>query len=92
MAVRQGCPLSPLIFIFAMQALSNCINFELRSGSLQGVHIPHLHLDYIQATYADDTHLTLAIDLANFFEAKGILQRFSDASGLHIQWAKSKAQ
>lgn len=57
-----------------MQALSNCINFELHSGLLHGVYIPHLHLDYIQAAYVDDTYLTLDADLANLIKAEAILQ------------------
>lgn len=46
--VRQGCPLSLLIFIFAMHALSNCITQEQWAGRLRGICPPHFHLDYVQ--------------------------------------------
>lgn len=74
-----------------MQILANCITCEQRAGRLCGVHVPHLHLEYVQAAYVDDTHLILHTSLENLVTAKSILQYFSDASGLHIQWAKSEA-
>lgn len=90
--VRQGCPLSLLIFLLAMQALSSCIAFEQRVGRLQGVHLPHVHLQYIQAAFADDTHLTLRANMPNLLAAKFVLDQFGKASGLQIQWAKSEVR
>lgn len=45
-AVRQGDPISPLIFLFAMQTLSYCISSEQREGRLHGIRMPHLQLEY----------------------------------------------
>lgn len=53
--------------------------------------MPHLGLNYVQASYMEDTHLILQAYLANLQVAKEVLQQFSVASGLTIQWATSEA-
>lgn len=58
-AIQQGCPLLPLISLtlspsLAMQALSNCISHKKLTKRLRGILMPHIHLKYVQASYADD--------------------------------------
>jgi hypothetical protein len=60
--VRQGDPISPLIFDFMADALSALIDAVARAGHLRGV-VPHLiqgGVTHLQ--YADDTILLLALD------------------------------
>lgn len=79
MVVWQGCPLWSLLFVFAMQPLSNCIAHKQRDGRIHGILMPHLQVEYIQACYVDDTHLTLRANQTNLEATKRILQIFSIA-------------
>lgn len=91
-AVRQGCPLSPLLVLFAMQALVNCVTFEQHANRLLVVSLPHIQLEYIQASYVDDTHFLLKVSLFNLKATKTLLHIFSIASSLAIQSGKSEAR
>lgn len=84
--------LSPLLFLFAMHVLLNCITFEQQIGHLKGISMPHLNLHYVQASYANNTHLILSAKLGNSQATKDILQHFNIASSLTIQWTKSEVR
>jgi hypothetical protein len=92
-SVRQGCPLSTLLFIFIIHCLSRCTSGEQLAGNIRGDHLPGTDVEHIQASYADDTHLVLAADTSNshLFAAKEIFRRFSSATGLTLNWRKSEA-
>lgn len=54
--IRQGCPLSPYLFVIVM----SCVDFEIRMNSsrwVQNGRIPNLDFDMIY--YADDTIIFL---------------------------------
>jgi hypothetical protein len=91
-SVWQGCPLSPLLFNFAINALSYCIAAEQLAGQIQGLPVPSILLHYLQASYADDTHLVLDAEISNLLAAKTVLAKFANASGLAINWQKSEAR
>jgi hypothetical protein len=40
--IRQGCPLSPLLFILVMEGLSLSLNKSLRDGKLSGIKVSRL--------------------------------------------------
>jgi hypothetical protein len=50
-----------------------------------------ISLQYLQASYAKDTHLVLDARLPNLLAAKEVLAKFANASGLAINWQKSEA-
>ncbi|KAL3676999.1 hypothetical protein R1sor_026947 [Riccia sorocarpa] len=90
-SVRQGCPLSPLLFTIAVQVLTDAVNSMLSTGHLKGIHLPEAGIQYAQGFFADDAHLLLLADRQNLLNAKSLLHTFGLASGLHVQWGKSTA-
>ncbi|KAL3682578.1 hypothetical protein R1sor_000600 [Riccia sorocarpa] len=91
-SVRQGCPLSPLLFTLAIQVLTDAVNSLMRNGQLKGIDLTKIGVQYIQGYFADDSHFLLAADRYNLFNAERLLQTFGSASGLKVEWAKSKAR
>jgi hypothetical protein len=88
--VRQGDPISPLLFDFMADALSALIDVATRAGHLRGV-VPHLiqgGVTHLQ--YADDTILLLALDDMCIANLKFLLIAFEILSGLKINFLKSE--
>ncbi|KAF7812572.1 reverse transcriptase [Senna tora] len=85
--IRQADPLSPYLFIMAMELLSKCIEFEVARGkwkspSVKGTRISHL-------LYADDVLLFVKIDKNSVLTVKKALGLFLDISGLSVNESKS---
>lgn len=87
--IRQGCPLSPILFVLAAHALSHCVLQAQDEGTLRGVSILEINLHYVMAAYVDDTHFLLHANYPNLKVAKFVLQKCFNAFGLFIQWEKS---
>ena len=80
--VRQGCPLSALLFILAIEILS----FEIKENKLiSGIKIGSEEYRILQ--YADDSTLTLK-DNMSITESIRILTSFSEISGLRLNTKK----
>ena len=94
--VRQGCPLSPLLFNVFMDFVLRCylskcdargipgvrFSFKLPDGTVGSRHLRHM-------SYADDLTLTppsLGVALASL----GVLEEVCDEWGLAINWDKSE--
>ncbi|KAL3697663.1 hypothetical protein R1sor_011739 [Riccia sorocarpa] len=91
-SVRQGCPLSPLLFTIAIQVFTDAINTMVQENQIKGVELHTTRLHYCQGFFADDAHLLLQADRQNLLNAKTLLHSFGTASGLKVQWGKSKAR
>ena len=88
--LRQGDPLSPVLFNVIVDMLVTLINRAKREGHIEGV-IPHLldgGLSILQ--YADDTILFMDHDLDKARNLKLILCAFEQLSGLKINFHKSE--
>jgi hypothetical protein len=88
--LRQGDPLSPLLFNIVADGLSAILNRAAERGVLQGV-TPHLvdgGLTHLQ--YADDTVLFLENTQQNISNLKFLLCCFEEASGMKINYNKSE--
>lgn len=79
--LRQGDPLSPYLFLFCVEGLSNLITNAAREGKIQG--------SIVAANAPAVTHLLFADDSFLFFQAraeevcyiKDILQKYEVCSG-----------
>jgi hypothetical protein len=86
--VRQGDPLSPLLFVLAAELLQLVINRAYHDGILQEP-LPKNHCDFPIVQYVDDTLLIMQADAAQLQSLKEILQLFADSTGLRVNYSKS---
>jgi len=88
--VRQGDPLSPLLFNIAADTLSKMISLA-QSNKIITRLIPE-YIDYgvVILQYADDTILCLEDDLDKAKNMKYLLYLFENMSGLKINFNKSE--
>jgi hypothetical protein len=87
--VRQGDPLSPLLFVLAADLLQSIVNKAWLMGVLTHPISDNFGGDFPILQYADDTLLILPRDARTIFNLKGILRSFSDSTGMHVNFNKS---
>nr|CAE04633.3 OSJNBa0028I23.15 [Oryza sativa Japonica Group] len=88
--LRQGDPLSPLLFNLVADMLAVLIQRTSEHGKIHGV-IPHLVDDGLSILqYADDTILFMEHDLEDAKNLKLVLSAFERLSGLKINFHKSE--
>lgn len=88
--LRQGDPLSPLMFNLVADALAHVMNKAKEKGYIKGV-VPHLlegGITHLQ--YADDTIIMMEGDAESIKNAKFLLYCFEWMSGLKINYHKSE--
>ena len=85
--LRQGDPLSPYLFIIVADVLQHLICRAAARGDLQHPIDPTLPCLVLQ--YADDTLILSKGDVASMVTLKRILDDFSAATGLTINFHKS---
>ena len=83
--VRQGCPLSPYLFILTAELMSNKIR---QSNEVKGIVMFNMEIKLSQ--FADDTNL-LCSDITSVKNALTILESFGEVSGLKLNIEKTKA-
>ena len=83
--VRQGCPLSPYLFVIAVEVLA----IKIRSNhSIRGLNINGKCTKISQ--YADDSNFPFEPNLQTFYALLSDLERFSSISGLQLHAEKCK--
>jgi hypothetical protein len=88
--LRQGDPLSPLLFNLVSDALATMIDNARRAGEIKGL-VPHLiegGITHLQ--YADDTIIFVDMDNQSIINIKFLLYCFENMSGLKINYEKSE--
>jgi hypothetical protein len=85
----QGDPLSPQICVLAVDALGRLIQRAVDMGVLQQLHLRHTIPSI--SLYADDVILFCQPTIVEAMAVKEILRLFGEASGLHVNYAKSSA-
>ena len=84
--VRQGCPLSPYLFILCAEILAETIT---KNENIKGITINEQEIKISQ--YADDTTLILDGSIVSFTTSLQILDLFSEISGLRLNNKKTVA-
>jgi len=87
--VRQGDPLSPLLFVLAADLLQSIVNRAWHIGVLKHPIGENFGGEYPIVQYADDTLLIVPADATTLFNLKGLLRSFFDSTGLHVNFHKS---
>lgn len=81
-SVRQGCPLSPLLFCIYIESF--CLSI-IRSNIIKGFRLHACEVRLL--AYADDIAI-FCTDLESIAEAVNIAKRFCEVSGSAVNWAK----
>jgi len=83
--VRQGCPLSPMLFVISIELLSL---YMKRKSNLEGVM--GKSGNYLISQFADDTSFALTGSKASLVKLFDILQTFTITSGLKVNVDKTE--
>jgi hypothetical protein len=86
--VRQGDPLSPLLFVLAVDLLQTVVNGMLARGVLT-LPIPSHNPDFPIIQYADDTIVILPAIEEQLVAMKNMLMTFQESTGLKVNFSKS---
>ena len=86
--MRQGDPLSPLLFVLAGELLQYVVNDACRQGFLL-IQIPQPFNDFPIIQYADDTLMLMQADANQLAHLKVILDDFATLTGLKVNFSKS---
>jgi len=86
--VRQGDPLSPLLFVLAAELLQYVVNDSLHRGFLN-LPLPQPSGDFPIIQYTDDTILLMEADVNQILHLKDLLERFALSTGLRVNYNNS---
>ena len=85
--IRQGDPLSPLLFVFVMEALSRMLSAGINDGLLEAFKAGNVTISHL--LFADDTLIFCKDGPNQLAYLRGIFFLFEAASGLKVNLAKS---
>jgi hypothetical protein len=90
--IRQGDPLSPLLFVLVMEALSKMVNASIDQGLLSGFSVgtrAFSELVVSHSLFADDTLIFCEASSEQVLYVRLILLCFEAVSGLRVNLGKS---
>jgi hypothetical protein len=90
-SVRQGCPIAPLLFILALQALDCLLKDALARESLKGIWFEEVEVQVSHQFYSDNTSVLIEATAANARVCQDIFDSFGKASGLRVSWEDTAA-
>ena len=86
--LRQGCPLSPLLFLLVVEGLSRSFWEAKRRGSLKGIEVSQ-QLFITHLLFVDDVLIFCSGSTRDATTIAEILERFSKATRMEINVGKS---
>ena len=87
--VRQGDPLSPLLFVLAADFLQTVLNKAMDIGLLKVPLEVQSCRDFPVIQFADDTLVVMQADSHQILCLKALLQTFASSTGLKVNFHKS---
>jgi hypothetical protein len=85
--IRQGCPLSPILFLLVIEVLSLLINRAKRDGKLDGIEIcSRSFLTHL--LFVDDVLIFGKGSIQEWKELSKIIKLFCDAFGMEVSTSK----
>ena len=84
--IRQGCPISALLYVLAAESLQSAIQ---KNDGIHGIAIPNSERVGLAFQHADDTTLTVG-DRASIDEAFNVFELYSAGTGAKINREKSE--
>ena len=84
--VRQGCPLSPYLFILCAEVLANAVR---KDENIRGISIAR-DVECKLSQYADDTTMILDGSELSLSRTLLLLDNFAISSGLKIKYEKTE--
>ena len=86
--LRQGCPLSPYLFILIMEGLSLLLSKSIIEHHISGIKVSKF-IKIVHLMFVDDVLLMKKADLVEWLVIQDMLQLFCSISGLSINYSKS---
>ncbi|XP_078174456.1 uncharacterized protein LOC144568100 [Carex rostrata] len=87
--LRQGCPLSPYLFILVTEFLTKSLQLAQINGSIRGIKLASTAPVITHSMYADDLVLMGLASEAEAKAFKAVLDEFAEYTGLSINPDKS---
>lgn len=88
--LRQGDPLSPLLFNLVGDVFSRMLDKAASSACIRGVLHDFREGGVISLQYADDTILFSSVDQEHLFNLKHVIMWFEQISGMRVNFHKSE--
>jgi hypothetical protein len=86
--LRQGCPLSPLLFILVLESLNILLKKSQAEGHLKGIKVSRL-LHILHLLFVDDVIIMTNANLSEWTIIHSLINIFFSVSGLEINIHKS---
>jgi hypothetical protein len=86
--LRQGCPLSPLLFILVMEGLSLLLKNSIVEGNLTGIKVSRL-IKILHLLFVDDVIIMTRASLHEWMEIDKLINLFCKASRLSVNQTKT---
>jgi hypothetical protein len=86
--LRQGCPLSPLLFILVMEGLSLLLKEIQSEGKLTGIKVSRI-IKILHIFFVDDVIIMKKDTLSEWWEIDKLIKLFFLASGLQVNGTKT---
>ena len=88
--LRQGDPLAPFLFLVVAEGLAGLVRQTVKANLLSGFKIERKEVELCFLQFVDDTLFLCEDSFTNVVTLKAILKGFELASGLKINFHKSK--